>query len=77
MVTAPFLWMTSTAEGYESVRDASMNKFHGDAGISMLKLTYQSWKSYSEREMSMLRHHHGHHHHHAESVLAALSGMAK
>jgi len=40
-------------------------------------LTYQSWSSYSEREMSMLRHHHGHHHHHAESVLAAMSGMAK
>jgi hypothetical protein len=33
--------------------------------------------SYSKKEMSTLRHHHGHHHHHAESVLAAMSGMAK
>jgi hypothetical protein len=54
-----------------------MNKFHSVAAMPVVRLTYQSWKSYSEREMSMLRHHHGHHHHHAESVLAALSGMAK
>jgi hypothetical protein len=33
--------------------------------------------SYPKREMSTLRHHHGHHHHHAESVLAAMSGVAK
>jgi hypothetical protein len=33
--------------------------------------------SYSKKEMSTLRHHHGHHHHHAESVLAAMSGVAK
>jgi hypothetical protein len=28
-------------------------------------------------EMSFVKHHHGHHHHHAESVLAAVSGVAK
>jgi hypothetical protein len=54
-----------------------MNKFHGDTGMPLLRLTYQSWRRYSEREMSMLRHHHGHHHHRAESVLAAMSGVAK
>ncbi len=34
-------------------------------------------ESYSEIEMSLLHLHHGHHHHHAESVLAAVSGVAK
>jgi hypothetical protein len=34
-------------------------------------------ESYSEMEMSLLHLHHGHHHHHAESVLAAVSGVAK
>jgi hypothetical protein len=33
-------------------------------------------ESYSELEMSLLHLHHGHHHHHAESVLAAMSGVA-
>jgi len=28
-------------------------------------------------EMNFVKHHHGHHHHHAESVLAAVSGVAK
>jgi hypothetical protein len=34
-------------------------------------------ESYPEMEMSLLHLHHGHHHHHAESVLAAVSGVAK
>jgi hypothetical protein len=34
-------------------------------------------ESYPEIEMSLLHLHHGHHHHHAESVLAAVSGVAK
>jgi hypothetical protein len=38
---------------------------------------FSELQSYSDIEMSMLHLHHGHHHHHAESVLAAVSGVAK
>jgi len=44
----------------------------GEGGVDFSKL-----ESYPEIEMSMLHFHHGHHHHHAESVLAAVSGVAK
>ena len=38
---------------------------------------FSKLESYPEMEMSLLHLHHGHHHHHAESVLAAVSGVAK
>jgi hypothetical protein len=40
-------------------------------------LTYGWLKATFKTEMSLLHLHHGHHHHHAESVLAAVSGVAK
>jgi hypothetical protein len=50
-----------------------MSKFE----IGIGELTSRRSTGYSEMEMSMLHLHHGHHHHHAESVLAAVSGVAK
>jgi hypothetical protein len=40
------------------------------------QVDFRTLESYSEVEMNEL-HHHGHHHHHAESVLAAVSSVAK
>jgi hypothetical protein len=42
------------------------------------KVDLQRRRSYSEIAMRSLNLHHGHHHHHhAQSVLAAMSGVAK
>jgi hypothetical protein len=62
-----------TAEEYESAWVASINKFRA----SLRFVDFLRFRSYPEVEMSMLHLHHGHHHHHAESVLAAVSGVAK
>jgi hypothetical protein len=58
-----------------------MSKFAIGYCVNMLltigRVDFSKLESYSEREMSLLHLHHGHHHHHAESVLAAVSGVAK
>src|SRR3984957_11143101 len=41
------------------------------------RVDFSKLESYPEIQMSTLHFHHGHHHHHAESVLAAVSGVAK
>jgi hypothetical protein len=41
------------------------------------QVDFSKLESYPETEMSIFHLHHGHHHHHAESVLAAVSGVAK
>jgi hypothetical protein len=41
------------------------------------RVDFSKLERYPEIEMSLLHLHHGHHHHHAESVLAAVSGVAK
>jgi hypothetical protein len=70
-----------TAEEYESVRAASMNKFASgglEARVSGLReVDFSGTARYPEGEMSRLHLHHGHSHHHAKSVLAAVSGVAK
>jgi hypothetical protein len=76
------LWVECfTAEEYESVRAASMNKFTFgglEARVSGLReVDFCRTDRYPEGEMSRLHLHHGHSHHHAKSVLAAVSGVAK
>lgn len=69
-----------TAEEYESAWVASMNKLaialFREFPVSQSRIDFFRLESYSEVEMSMVHLHHGHHHHHAESVLAAVSGVA-
>ena len=70
-----------TAEEYESVWAASMNKFafggHEARAGGVCEVDFCRSDRYPEGEMSRLHLHHGHSHHHAKSVLAAVSGVAK